>query len=304
MRVAAALILSAAVGGAALFAADVNADGADGRKFDSRERLVRTALLDDRADLAETRDALAAARAELEAAIAAGAPEDEIRELENEVERRAETLEAAQEDLRLERRRLERVVNALSDDQVFAFNRSLQNALASGLWVDLDSEGLIAALNEDYDKRQINAYTKALESDAKFTRKAESARAAYESTHDPELLRQAERFEAKAESQREKFLAKIERFDATSGERKVRDELHEEARTAAREEARNAARVEARRAAQEEARIAAREAGRDAARDAARDEARRGARDLARQEARSAAKQQGRRLAKGHDKRD
>lgn len=285
-------LATAALAGA-LATSGALADGGEGQRFDSRELLVYTALRDDRAELKTAEQLREEAQLALDEAIRQGAPPDVVRELEDQLAQREAELEDARTAFRQEKRAVVRAVSLLSDDQVFAFNRSLNNALASGLVVDLDADQLFAAAH--YDKRQINALTKALESDALFSTKADAARAAYEETHDPARLRQAEHFEAKAESMRERFLGKIERFDGHDA-----GAARHDAREAARDEAGRAARDEAR----GEARAAAREAARDAAKEAALEAVRNDARQVARQEARDQAREQSRGLAKGHAKQD
>ena len=99
-----------------------------------------------------------------------------------------------------ERTTVEMLVENLSPEQVFALNRSLNNAVNSGLllFMDVDAADLQDLLN--YDDRQINAFTKAYEEEAKFLARAEATG--------------NERFLQKAENQKDKFLARIERFEA------------------------------------------------------------------------------------------
>jgi hypothetical protein len=266
--------------------------------FDSRERLVRTLARTANDAVTEAEAALRDARQDLRRALAEGAPEEEIQRLEMRVERRENALETAQSERDEELQRLKRAVNALSDDQVFAFNRSLNNTLHNGLEPEIGSEGVIEALRGDYDKRQINALTKAFEEEDKFLQKAEALRAQVDdsdglSREERELLRDAERLEARAEAQRDKFLAKIDRFDS-----RVPGDVRRAAKDDARGQARAAARKEARLSARQAARDAASDSARDAARSSARDEAR----QAAKQTARAAAKENGRGKALGHEK--
>lgn len=63
--------------------------------------------------------------------------------LQNARRLEAETsLEEAQHSFELEQQTIEAQLEALSDEQIFALNRSLNNALSSGLNVDIDSEHL------------------------------------------------------------------------------------------------------------------------------------------------------------------
>lgn len=105
--------------------------------------------------------------------------------------------------------RVQTFVENLSDEQVFALNRSLNNAVKSGQNIDFDLDLLETIVDENYDKRQINALTKALEEEAKFLAK-------YEETGDPKFIE-------KAEQKKEKFLAKIDKF----GEKDSSEEVTE-----------------------------------------------------------------------------
>lgn len=168
--------------------------------------------------------------------------------------------------------RVQTFIDNLSNDQVFALNRSSNNALKNGLKVDFELDLLEKIVEKDYDKRQINALTKGLEKEASFLAK-------YEKTGDP-------KFREKAEREKEKFLAKIDKFEGedVSEEVKRNKIYNREAKLAAKEtrkatrnvakETRNAARdvaKEARNAARDvakEARNEAREAVKENAKDA------------------------------------
>ena len=151
-------------------------------------------------------------------------------------------------------------VDSLSDEQVFALNRSLNNVVNSGLEIEYDFELLQKIVDEDYNKQQINSLTQALEQEARFLSK-------YEETGNDKFL-------AKAESQKEKFLAKTERF-SDLGEMGMREVM---------KESRQAAKL-----AIKEARVAARDATKDA-RKAARSVARSGVKSAAKGLAKSQAK--------------
>jgi len=62
-------------------------------------------------------------------------------------------------------------VEGVSEEQVFALNRSLNNAVSCGLLVDIDIEDL--ALIVGANKLQINAFTQAFEQEARFLLKAD-----------------------------------------------------------------------------------------------------------------------------------
>jgi hypothetical protein len=299
----------------------------DSQKFLDRDRLTETLMADEQAeldaakedlekadlDLADAEDALT----DLNEQITALAEDDPARaELEEEAEaletRIEEQLRPAAEDAnaRVEDTQLSydeelavvsTQVQDMPEDTLFAFNRSLNNAVAQGLVVDLDSEEIQTALDGAYDKRQINALTKALEEEAKFMNRAQFFEDKAEETGDERFLEKAERMESRAEAQREKFLARIDRYEnidedeiefegdedlasdglMTAEAREEAKEARDEAREAAKE-ARDEAR-EAAKEARDEAREAAKEA-RDEAREAAKE-----ARDDARENAREAA---------------
>lgn len=86
----------------------------------------------------------------------------------------------------------------LSDEQVFALNRSLNNVVKSGLPMEYDMYLLEQVIENDYDSREINALTKAMEEEAKF--------------QDPYEKTGNEKFLDRAQSQKEKFLATVGRF--------------------------------------------------------------------------------------------
>jgi hypothetical protein len=215
-------------------------DGEDeGHKFDSRQRLERTVLLQDRQALADAREALERAQAALERAIAAGAPQETIDRLEAEVERRELAIENGHRDIR----RVRQLIAGLSDEQVFAFNRALNNVVQNGLVDDLDAQTLQRALGADLDRRQINAVTKALEQEARFLQQAERFRELAESTGEERFLKEAERAEGKAEREREKFLARVQREPAVINT----DDAHGEKRLALRAQALSVGKDEAQR---------------------------------------------------------
>jgi hypothetical protein len=162
---------------------------------------------------------------------------------------------------------VEAFVESLSDEQVFALNRSLNNAVNSGLNVQFEWDALQKVVDENYNKQQINALTKAFEEEAKFL-------ALYESTGN-------EKFNAKAESQKAKFLAKIDRFAAPEAtdpgdaveETQVtapgfKSESKKQAKLAAKSEARRIGKKAAKDAAKKEGKHAAKSAAKKAAKDA------------------------------------
>lgn len=180
------------------------------------------------------------------------------------------------------------LVGELSEDQVFALNRSLNNAVKSNLIVDFDSEQLQMLLDGSYDKRQINALTQALEQSARFELKAEALLAEYEATGDEELLREAEHMQAKGESQEQKFLAKVDRFGGVSG--KVDATSKQAAKAAAKQESRAAAKGASKQLAKDQAKGAAKAAAKAAAKSAAKQAAKSAAKNAAKKAAKRAAR--------------
>jgi hypothetical protein len=246
---------------------------AGGTKFYDSERLVDTLMRDEEGELARAREDVARAEAELQEAIDAGLPQDEIDERKELLELAEAELEETElyfdEELALVREQ----VAELSAAQLFALNRSLNNTLSNSLVPDLDSDELQLVLEGSYEKRQINALTKAFEEEAKFLAKAAEAERLFDETGDPALFTEYEHFVAKAETQKEKFLSKV---DGVAAREAARAEKQSGARDAARRAARTAAR--------DVAKQAAKAASRNAARNVARAEARRAVKNLARAE--------------------
>lgn len=150
----------------------------------------------------------------------------------------------------------------LSDEEVFALNRSLNNARHTPWRIDFTTEENRALLEEliehNYDSRQINSLTKALESEAKFL-------SHYERTG-------KEFFLAKAETEKGKFLSRIDGFDGTGlsdsaslakdSSRAAILEARQEARSALKDVARQA-RLQAKTLAKETTRLNARGSSRN-----------------------------------------
>lgn len=185
-----------------------------GDKFYDRDRLGETLLRDDHLAVVAAEEDLAAAQADLAAAMDEGASLDEVAAL-NAKQLEAEfDLKEAQEGFEIEEETIETQLEELSDGQVFALNRSLNNAVSSGLNVDIDSEHLQDAIDGDYDGRQINALTKALEEEAKFTKLSDKFQDKYEASGNERFLEHSERMLDKGAQHKEKFLSKIDKFDA------------------------------------------------------------------------------------------
>lgn len=299
-------------------------DGGNAAKFYDRDRLAATALQDEQAALDAAATALADAQAALDqtaqelAAVQAEidglAADDPLRaekqaqadalqglidgELSDAVQAAQDAAGDAQAALDSETLAVAAQVDALTDDQVFAFNRSLNNAVASDLDVNLDAADLAAAIAGDYDKRQINALTKALEEEAKFLTRADKLEEKAAATGNDKLLEVAGKMRERAAERKDKFLAKIDRFqrpdDGLENEVEVEHEDDVSGRADAAREARLAAKEQrdAAREAANEQRDAARDVAkeqRDAAKDAAKEQ-REAAREAVK-ESREAAKE-------------
>gem|GEM_PF-3081625 len=275
-----------------LFPLCVMADVGQGpySKFSDRDLLVETALKDEKAAVRQAKmekdntwEALQLAEEELAEAVASGDPDaiaaatlrrDEARDRYELAETRLEDAIFARAS---ERAGVQEAVDRLSEDQVIALNRSLNNALHNRFGADLDAEHLLAVADGNYNDRQINALTKALEEEAKFKAHAERFSDRYEATANDKFLDKAERFESRGAQQKQKFLSKIERFNMTDDSRPPADTDTEygkkqtmerpgiavgDMQQNARQESQGAARVSARESARKLARDSVREATR------------------------------------------
>lgn len=262
-------------------------------KFASDELLIETFLADESQAVKDAEDAVAAAEdavtAANDAVTTAAADSQELLDAQQALTDAEQDLTDAQGNLEQttldvaeETGLITELVGKLSEEQVFAFNRSLNNSLHNVFPVELDASILQAAIDGEYDKRQINFLTKAYEEEAKFLSLAEKFEAKAEESGDDKFLEQAERMTAKAKTSKDKFLARIDHDrmdrvrpdDADLETRRAGAEDHE-----ARHEAREAAR-EATHEAREVAREAVHEA-REVAREIARE-----VREVARENAR------------------
>jgi hypothetical protein len=270
--------------------------------------LVYTLMRDDREDLLHARKEVERAERELEEAIDEVLPDDEIKEREERLNIARDELDETKDLFKVELEAVREGVSELSPEQRFALVRSLRNTESNGLRPDIDSDEVDEIISGDYGKRQINALTKAYEEEDKFLRKAEQAERLFDETGDPALLDQYERFVAKADSQREKFLAKVARWNRDDVEIQplpskglrsaTRGAQRDATNGAARRAARDAARGAARRAATEASRGAAKRAAKQVALRAARDEAKLSAKQAARKGAQQAAKSATRKAAR------
>ena len=168
---------------------------------------------------------------------------------------------------------LDAAVDALSEDQVLALNRSLNNlnndtfTAPSGFEFDgsefVAVEFLGRVTGGDFNKQQITALTKALEEKIKFLFLAEKTG--------------NDIFLEKAESQEQKFLAKIDGFgtssltgDAATSSAKL---AAKSAKKAAKQAAKSAAKSAAKNAAKKAAKKAAKQAVKDAIKNQAKNAA-------------------------------
>ncbi len=254
-------------------------------RFLDRDLLAETALKDETAAVRQAeserdraQDALAIAEAKLVEAEASGDPDavDEATRNRNEARDEYELAVAGLNDAisaqETEAERVGKALEGMSDAQVVAMNRSLNNARHNRFGVDLDAEHLEAVGEGSYNDRQIMALTKALEEEAKFNAHAERFLARYEATGNEKFMDKAERFESRGAAQKEKFLSKIERFgemDAptsqeTESPKSVSADMQKEVRKNSRTVARNSARESAQKLARESVREASRNEKREA----------------------------------------
>lgn len=257
-------------------------------RFHSRVRLERVVLFQDRQEKAELQRSLEESQDLLQRAIDGGAEQEILDRIQAEVDRR----QAAVDDSQREIDRVKTLISELSEDQVFAYNRSLNNAISEKLVPYLDDELLKRGLGADLDRQEINALTQAVEQEARFAIKSERFRSKAEASGREHFLDKADRMDARGDAQRDKFLAKIS--DGSQPEVDLREEGRRHARVAALASARSEAQKRARESAREQARQASRaeSAGKQAAK-AAQREAVKLARTAAREEAHKQAKNNG-----------
>jgi len=224
--------------------------------FSDRDLLTETLTLDEVEPLAEAQEQLDVAESELleareleasTATFAEGTAEAlrlaqvELDEALAEDPQDPARVEAATEDVRIktEANRIAQeeeiaqtgvLVGELSAKQVHDLNASLQNARKTGLLpLDLDVVHLEAILDGDYGTREIHALTSAYEQEARFDRLAMRFVERYEATGRDHFEEQAERFEARGDAQHEKFLEKLDRFEAQDAAADAREAAKEAA---------------------------------------------------------------------------
>jgi hypothetical protein len=244
-------------------------------------------------ELEPLEQAVVDAQMALDAALADAATPDEIAALEAELGDAQMALDALDAEIA----ETETLIGELSDEQVFALNRSLNNALASKLGLAYDAAMLQPIVDGDYNKQQVNAYTQGLEQEARFLGKADRFQAKYEETGNEGFLGKVERFTNWAGAQKDKFMSKVDRFadepETTGGDPLADSSTVFDDSVTGGGAAKNAAKQ------------AAKAAARDAAKQAAKDAASKEARRVARAAAKDAVKQAGKSADnKGKGKKD
>lgn len=274
----------------------IYAEDTDIQKFLDTEMLITTLTADDQAALeSATADAEAAALAvtEAEGALAtaitdndnlpATASEEEKQAAQDAVTQAEADLAAAQSamtdaenavpDIQGELDATTELVGQLSEEQVIALNRSLNNAVNSKLLVDIDSEDLQQVIDGNYNQRQINAFTQSFEQEARFNLKAGRFATKYDETGNEKFLDHASRMEEKGSTQKSKFMDKVDRFS---------DSAADDADSLAKQEAKSAAK--------NTAKAASKQAAKDVAKKSAKSAAKAAAKVAAKQSAKAAAK--------------
>src|SRR5262245_59016705 len=211
MHAALSLALGAGVTGAAA-AAD----------FSDRALLIETFSLDEaaplaaaQAELAAAEEALAAAEEALALANAAVPPDPAaIAAAQADVLAKSAVRDekaAAVAAIDAELAATAELVGQLSDRQVHALNAALQNARKTGLLpLDLDADELTAILEGGWGMPEIAALTHAYEAEARFDRLSLRFLERAEATGDERFALKAERFAARGDAHKDRFLAKAE----------------------------------------------------------------------------------------------
>ncbi len=298
IRVASISVFAVALWSAPALAQDVEplpVPEEDISEFLDRDLLVDTLMRDDVPAVEAALEARDAAQDALDEAIADEAPQMVIDELEEQLADAEGALIAQAEGFAEEQQAIQEQVEAMSDDQVIAMNRSLNNTLHNGLVPLIGSEDVMRILDEDFNARQINAFTKAYEAEAMFLRQSDKFEDKYDATGKAQFLTNADRATTKAATEKAKFLGKVDRFADPVVEPLPDDPmiqpLVEEAVVAAARDA------------EKEARRMAREMSRAAAKESAKVLSKGAAKAQAREEAKAQAKEErgnsGRGLAKG-----
>lgn len=181
--------------------------------------------------------------------------------------------------------RVDAFVANLSEEQVVALNRSLNNAVQQRLALKYDLEMLERIVVAQYSKQQINALTKALEEEAKLL-------ARYERTGDEKFLQQAE-------ARKEKFLAKADGFSRDAARMATKETTRDTLRTEMKSGADEATQAAVKEQVKVQARLMAKEAVKAEAKTMAKASADETAKGLAREAALALAKEESKQLARG-----
>lgn len=176
---------------------------AEEAKFGDRVLLVETLDRHGAAALAGAQGDLADAEQSLADAIAAG-DQEEVDRLTNEVIPALEAEVVRNENFAAN---VAAIVAGMSDEQVVALNRALQNTRSNGIVPTIGLDELQRIVDESFDDRQIHAFVMAYRENAKFLAKADR--------FDVDS-KQYDRAVAKAQSQQDKFMGKVDRFAAAS----------------------------------------------------------------------------------------
>lgn len=188
-----------------------------------------------------------------------------------------EEYDAAIMELDDERTATSDVIDNLSDEQVSALNQFLNDSYHNGRVVNLDAEQLQAIIDDEYSTADIKWLTKGLEEEAKFSSFADRAEEKADETGNDKFLDQADRFDAKAESQKTKFHDRIEATTESEMEETMSavttESIKQETKDTAKGLAKQEAKDEARGQAVAEARKLAKETAKEAAKENAKEEA-------------------------------
>jgi hypothetical protein len=127
------------------------------------------------------------------------------------------------------------LVEQMSDEQVTALNRSLNNAAHNGLGpLAFDVALLQRIIDEDLDQHEIQALTQGLELAARFEKNADRFDAKGDSGH-------ADQMRARGEALQAKFFARVDDATADAAAEAARETARGVAKQAAKEAAREAA---------------------------------------------------------------
>ena len=264
----------------------VDAEVTDSKKFDDPVRLEETLIgwqeelvVAAEQDWKDAEKALADANAD-------GAPQEEIDALKDNVTEAEKTFAEAEDNLAKEKEILPEQVADLTEEQLFALNRSLNNATNNGLIVDLDSEYMQDLLDGNYNKQQINSLTKALEEEAKFDKLSDKFASKYDATGNDKFLDKADMMSLKGEGQKDKFLAKVDKF-GSGDEVEHQDKAKKSVRDSAKNSAKDTAKSKSKDAAKSKSKDAAKSKSKDIAKSNAKAVAKSKARENARNKAKS-----------------